>query len=110
MFNEYNIPSHNLKCSLSFPSFLSPQKKSQIQENPKVKMIGIGYFPDTALTYEEITPRGILELQDVVVSHTPVAYTCKTSYSGGRDQEDRSSKSAWANSAQDPILKNPSQK
>jgi hypothetical protein len=29
---------------------------------------------------------------------------------GGRDQEDCSSKSAWANSSQDPISKNPSQK
>jgi hypothetical protein len=27
-----------------------------------------------------------------------------------RDQEDRSSKPAWANSSRDPILKNPSQK
>jgi hypothetical protein len=32
------------------------------------------------------------------------------SYSGGRDQEDRSSKPAEAKSLSDPILKNPSQK
>jgi hypothetical protein len=32
------------------------------------------------------------------------------SYSGGRDQEDRSLKSALANSSRDPILKNSSQK
>jgi hypothetical protein len=32
------------------------------------------------------------------------------SYSGGSDQEDHSSKPAWANSSRDPILKKPSQK
>jgi hypothetical protein len=39
-----------------------------------------------------------------------VAHTCNPSYSGGRDQEDRSLKPAWANSSQDPSQKNPSQK
>jgi hypothetical protein len=40
----------------------------------------------------------------------PVTHACNPSYSGGRDQEDRSSKPAWANSSQDPISKqNPSQ-
>jgi hypothetical protein len=39
-----------------------------------------------------------------------VAHTCNPSYSGGRDQEDHSSKPTQANSLQDPILKNPSQK
>jgi hypothetical protein len=34
-----------------------------------------------------------------------VAHTCSPSYSGGRDQEDRGSKLAWANSSQDPVLK-----
>jgi hypothetical protein len=33
----------------------------------------------------------------------PVAHTCNPNYSGGRDQEDRSSKPAQAN----PILQNP---
>jgi hypothetical protein len=32
------------------------------------------------------------------------------SYSGSRDQEDHSSKPAWAKSSQDPLSKNPSQK
>jgi hypothetical protein len=36
-----------------------------------------------------------------------VAHTCNLSYSEGRDQEDHSSKSAQANSLQDPISKNP---
>jgi hypothetical protein len=40
----------------------------------------------------------------------PVIHTCNPSYSGGRDQEDHSSKPAWANSSRDPILKNPSRK
>jgi hypothetical protein len=35
----------------------------------------------------------------------PVAHTCYPSYSEGRGQEDHSSKPAWANSLQDPILK-----
>jgi hypothetical protein len=39
-----------------------------------------------------------------------VTHSCHPSYSGGRDQEDHSSKLAWANSSHDPILKkNPSQ-
>jgi hypothetical protein len=37
----------------------------------------------------------------------PVAHACDPSYSGGRDEEDRGSKPAWANSLGDPILKNP---
>jgi hypothetical protein len=32
-----------------------------------------------------------------------VSYICNPSYSGGRDQEDHSSKPAWANSSRDPI-------
>jgi hypothetical protein len=40
----------------------------------------------------------------------PVAYAYNPSYSGGRDQENHSSKPAWKNSLRDPILKNPPQK
>jgi hypothetical protein len=40
-------------------------------------------------------------------SQAPVTHACNPSYSGGRDQEDYGSKSAWANSSQDPILKKP---
>jgi hypothetical protein len=36
-----------------------------------------------------------------------VAQACNPSYLGGRDQEDHSSKPAWANSLRDPILKIP---
>jgi hypothetical protein len=36
-----------------------------------------------------------------------VVHTCNLSYSGGRDQEDRSLRSAPANSSQDPISKKP---
>jgi hypothetical protein len=39
-----------------------------------------------------------------------VAHTCNPRYSGGRDQENRSSKPARANSSEDPVLKNFSQK
>jgi hypothetical protein len=36
-----------------------------------------------------------------------VAHAYNPSYSGGGDQEDHSSKSAWTNSLGDPILKKP---
>jgi hypothetical protein len=36
-----------------------------------------------------------------------VAHTCHPSYSGGRDQEDRGSKTTHGNSLRDPILKTP---
>jgi hypothetical protein len=36
-----------------------------------------------------------------------VAHSCNPSYSGGRDQEDHSSKPALENSLQSPILKKP---
>jgi hypothetical protein len=39
-----------------------------------------------------------------------VAHTWNPSYSGGRDQEDRSLKPAWANNSRDPILKKPNTK
>jgi hypothetical protein len=34
-----------------------------------------------------------------------VAHACTPTYSGGRDQEDHSSKPAWANSSRGPISK-----
>jgi hypothetical protein len=37
-------------------------------------------------------------------------YFCNPSYAGSRDQEDHCSKPSQANSLQEPILKNPSQK
>jgi hypothetical protein len=37
----------------------------------------------------------------------PVAHTCNPSYSGGRDQDDYSSKPAQANISRDPISKIP---
>jgi hypothetical protein len=44
-------------------------------------------------------------LKDVTESWTPVAHAYNPSYSGGRDYEDCSSKSALAKSSQDPISK-----
>jgi hypothetical protein len=40
-------------------------------------------------------------------SQVLVTHACNPSYSGGRDQENHSLKSAWANSLRDPILKKP---
>jgi hypothetical protein len=37
----------------------------------------------------------------------PVAHACNPSYSGGRDQEDYSSKPAWANISKRLYLENP---
>jgi hypothetical protein len=39
-----------------------------------------------------------------------VAHAYSSSYSGGRDQEDLSSKPAWRNSSLDPVSNNPSLK
>jgi hypothetical protein len=39
-----------------------------------------------------------------------VAHACNPSYLGGRDQEDRGLKPAWANSLRNPILKIPNTK
>jgi hypothetical protein len=47
----------------------------------------------------------------VKTSQVLVAHACHPSYLGDRDQEDHSSKPAWANNSQDPISKkDPSQK
>jgi hypothetical protein len=43
----------------------------------------------------------------VVKSQVSLAYACNSSYSGGRDQEDRNLKPAWANGSRDPISKKP---
>jgi hypothetical protein len=37
----------------------------------------------------------------------PVAHTCNPCDSGGGDKEDHGSKTAWANSLQDPISQTP---
>jgi hypothetical protein len=44
------------------------------------------------------------------LSFLKLTHTCNPSYSGGRDQEDLSLKSAWANSSQGPISKIPNTK
>jgi hypothetical protein len=44
------------------------------------------------------------------MSWAPVAHACNPSYSGGRDQENRDSKPAWANSSPDLISKIPNTK
>jgi hypothetical protein len=46
-----------------------------------------------------------LRMQDC--SQVPVAHACNPGYSGGRDQEDCGSKSAWANSSVRPYLEKP---
>jgi hypothetical protein len=45
----------------------------------------------------------------VIYHWAPVAHAYNPSYSESRDQEDHSSKPAWANSLGDPISKKPSQ-
>jgi hypothetical protein len=41
----------------------------------------------------------------IIINQAPAAHTCNPSYSGGRDQEPRSSKPALANSSRDLISK-----
>jgi hypothetical protein len=48
-----------------------------------------------------------VEYRNSGLGQAPVAHTCNPSYSGGRDQEDWSSKPAQANSFRDLILKKP---
>jgi hypothetical protein len=52
----------------------------------------------------------IILLESVEMCWAPVAHTCNPSYSRGRDQEDRGSKPAQANSSCDPISKIPNTK
>jgi hypothetical protein len=47
---------------------------------------------------------------NVTISQAPVAHAYNPSYSGGRDQEDRASKSAEANRSGDLTLKIPNTK
>jgi hypothetical protein len=51
-----------------------------------------------------------LSTNKCLLSWVLVAHTCNPSYSGDRDQEDRGSKPAQANSLQDSILKIPNVK
>jgi hypothetical protein len=48
-----------------------------------------------------------LPLKKIPGSQVLVAHACNPSYSGGRDQEDRGSKPAWANSSTRSCLKKP---
>jgi tRNA A22 N-methylase len=70
-----------------------PALRRQRQEEPQLK-ISLGYIVRPCLKKNKI-------------SQVLVAHTCNPSYTGGRDQEDRSLKPAWANSLRNPILKKP---
>jgi hypothetical protein len=50
---------------------------------------------------------GICQAKSKCTSQVLVAHTCNPSYSGGRDQEDGSSKLTQTNSLRDPIMKKP---
>jgi hypothetical protein len=56
---------------------------------------------------ESLVSEGDVCTEKGLYSQAPMTHTCNPSYSGGRDQEECSSKSAWANSFPDPISKNP---
>jgi hypothetical protein len=67
-------------------------------------------WEDIELVHRELVTRrfgGEQCQQEIAILQAPVTHACNSSYSRGRDQEDRSLKPAWANSSQDPILKNP---
>jgi hypothetical protein len=71
--------------------------------------LGKGRTPDktTHLSMFRIyNPSSIFYKTEFFIAYKePMAHTCSPSYSGGRDQEDHSSKPARANSLQDPISK-----
>jgi hypothetical protein len=46
-------------------------------------------------------------IKEYVLNWAPAAHTCNPSYSGGRDQEDHSLRSAQANGSRDPVSKKP---
>jgi hypothetical protein len=51
-----------------------------------------------------------IQLEKKEMDQALVAHICIPSYSGGREQEDCTSKPAWENSSQDPISKIPNTK
>jgi hypothetical protein len=48
---------------------------------------------------------GGVTVKVLLANWAPVAHACNSSYSGGKDQENHSSKSAQGNNLQDPISK-----
>jgi hypothetical protein len=65
--------------------------------------------PEIPEKTEKHTKWGLVKKM-MTVHGVQVAHVCNPSYSGGRDQEVGGLRPAWANSLQDPISKNPSQK
>jgi hypothetical protein len=61
----------------------------------------IGYYGTSKLLKLEVAEVGCLKKVSYL-SQAQVAHTCNPSYSGGRDQEDHSSKPVQANSLQNP--------
>jgi hypothetical protein len=66
---------------------------------PKMDYSGFCSTPQRPQKYLRYNPIKIYKIRLGVVAHA-----CNPSYSGGRDQEDRGSRPALANSSQDPIL------
>jgi hypothetical protein len=60
---------------------------------------------DVPLILEYVHSHGADTFKMCILSRALVAHSCNPSYSGGRDQEDRGSKSAGENSARDSIKK-----
>jgi hypothetical protein len=91
----------NYRCASSYPAFVLYMNckftflpfllDSKLLDAGTVAFIVISFF---ALRIRQL-------------SRVPVAHTCNSSYVGGRDHENHCSKSAWANSSRDPILKIP---
>jgi hypothetical protein len=67
-------------------------------------------FPPSLLSTSPVSVTDIWGTSKVIPSQPPVAHTYNPRYSGDSDQEDHCLKPVWANSLQDPVLKNPSQK
>jgi hypothetical protein len=84
--------SHCLLCQISFGIPLIKSPVTSFGAHPN----NLGYLPNS---------QSLITSVKIFSSWAPVAHPCNPSYSGGRAQEDLSSKSAQADSSRDPTLK-----
>jgi hypothetical protein len=76
------------------------------QKNPNKSLKNADYVPNCCLITND-NKTLIFPLIKKKTSQGTVTTACNPSYSGGRDQGDRSLKPVWANSLRDPFSKEP---
>jgi hypothetical protein len=92
------------KASSSFPSLPREAVHCKLGASVTCKTITTAISGHSPWDFKRI------HLKKLTASWVLVAHTCNPIYSGGRDQEDCGLKAALANSSQDSISKNLSQK